>query len=99
MIRLRSNSASEARIEIISLPWAVSVLAQASAKDLKVAPASPICARTLSRSRVDLASLSSRVTTKVSPGPRGLQRTHQRRSICLGATDLLAEYLLTPGSM
>jgi hypothetical protein len=56
-----SNSANPARIVIINLPWAVVVSAQASANDLKPAPALDTVSKTLSRSLVDLAKRSRRV--------------------------------------
>src|SRR5215475_4981178 len=65
-----SNSASPPRTVIISLPWAVVVSAQASLRERKAAARSPICARLLSRSRVDLAKRSSLVTRSTSPAFR-----------------------------
>jgi hypothetical protein len=69
-IRCRSNVAKPARIVIISSPCGVVVSAQASARDLNLAPAFDTASKMLSRSRVDLAKRSRRVTSRTSPGPR-----------------------------
>jgi hypothetical protein len=53
----------------MSLPAGVVVSAQLSPNDLKLAPLSPIAARVLSKSRVDLAKRSSLQTTNTSPLP------------------------------
>jgi len=69
-ISSRSNSASPPSTVSISLPCAVVVSAHASASDLKPAPAFATASSTLSRSRVERASRSSRVTSNTSPAPR-----------------------------
>jgi hypothetical protein len=51
----------------MSRPWAVVVSAQLSRSDLKPAPFSATAPRIFKRSRVDRASLSSLVTTRISP--------------------------------
>ena len=51
-----------------SLPWADVVSHQASRNDLKPASCLAIASRTLSKSRVDRASRSSRTTVTTSPG-------------------------------
>jgi hypothetical protein len=70
LISSRSNSASPPSTVSINRPCGVVVSAQASANDLKPAPLSPAASSTLSRSRVEPASLSSRVTSRTSPGPK-----------------------------
>src|SRR5262249_25074979 len=66
-ISSRSNSARPPRTISNSLPCGVVVSAQASASDLKLAPALATAQRMLSKSLVDRASRSSRVTTSTSP--------------------------------
>src|SRR5262249_34128139 len=66
-ISSRSNSARPPRTVSNSLPCGVVVSAQASASDLKLAPALATASRMLSKSLVDRASRSSRVTTSRSP--------------------------------
>src|SRR5262249_51454702 len=56
MISSRSNSASPPSTVSMRRPCGVVVLAQASPRDLKPAPALPTAASTLSRSRVERAS-------------------------------------------
>jgi hypothetical protein len=51
----------------MSRPWAVVVSAQVSRSDLNPAPLSATAPRIFKRSRVDRASLSSLVTTRISP--------------------------------
>src|SRR5712691_2177152 len=81
-INSRSNSARPPSTVSISRPWALVVSAQASLRLLKPAPRSAIAAITLSRSRVDLASRSSRVTTSTSPGSsRPIAFTSSGRSV------------------
>ena len=63
----RSNSASPARTVSISRPCAVVVSAQESRSERKPAPRSAIAARVFSRSLVDRASRSKRVTRSTSP--------------------------------
>ena len=67
-ISSRSNSAKPPKIVSISRPWGVVVSHHASLSDLKPAPRSATAAKMLSRSRVDRASRSRRVTTSVSSG-------------------------------
>jgi hypothetical protein len=64
-----SNSAIPPSTVSISLPTADELLAQGSARDKKVAPLLAVAWMMLSRSAVDRANLSKRVTTKVSPDP------------------------------
>ena len=66
-IRSRSNSARPPRTVSISRPCEVVVSAQVSRSDLNPAPFSDTSPSTFNRSRVDLASRSSRVTTSTSP--------------------------------
>jgi len=81
-INSRSNSARPPSTVSIKRPWALVVSAQASLRLLKPAPRSAIAAITLSRSRVDLASRSSRVTTSTSPGSsRPIAFTSSGRSV------------------
>src|SRR6266566_4669799 len=81
-IKSRSNSASAPSTASIKLPCGVVVSAQLSLSDLKPAPRSAIATITLSRSRVDLASRSSRVTTSTSPGSsRPIAFTSSGRSV------------------
>jgi hypothetical protein len=65
-INSRSNSAKPPSTVSISRPCGVVVSAQASASDLKPAPFLAMVSSVLSRSRVDRASLSRRVTISVS---------------------------------
>ena len=67
LISSRSNSAKPPRTVSMSLPCAVVVLAQASARLLKLAPALATASSTLSKSLVLRASLSSLVTSSTSP--------------------------------
>ena len=67
-IRSLSNSATPESTVRISFPIAVDVLAQGSANDRKLASFAAVALMMLSRSRVDLARRSSRVTTNVSLG-------------------------------
>src|SRR6476619_6537294 len=69
-IRWRSNSASPPRTVSINRPCGVVVSAQGSPSDLKLAPASPIVARVLSKSLVERAKRSSFVTSTTSLGSR-----------------------------
>jgi hypothetical protein len=84
-ISSRSNSAKPPKTVNISRPCGVVVSAQASPNDLKPAPALAITSRILSRSRVDRANRSSRVTTRTSPRSRlkfgrpAALTPHQRR--------------------
>jgi hypothetical protein len=81
-INSRSNSAKPPSTVSISRPWALVVSAHASWRLLKPAPRAVIAAITLSRSRVDLASRSSRVTTSTSPGSsRPIAFTSSGRSV------------------
>jgi hypothetical protein len=66
-IKCLSNSANPGTVTI-SLPCALVVSHQGSPNDLKLAPASAIAARVLSKSRVERARRSSLQTTSVSPG-------------------------------
>jgi hypothetical protein len=66
----RSNSARPARTVSIRRPCALVVSAHVSRNDRKPAPLPPIAARVLRRSRIDLASRSSRVTRRTSPSLR-----------------------------
>jgi hypothetical protein len=72
-ISSRSNSARQPSTVSISRPCGVVVSAHVSLSDRKPAQLSVTAARTLSRSRVDRASLSSRVTTRTSPGSSRLR--------------------------
>jgi hypothetical protein len=92
----RSNSANPPRT-VTNRPWGVVVSAQASASDLKVAPASPTTANTFSRSLVDRASLSSRVTVNVSPGPSSARALASARLSVL-APLTFSEHSLTANS-
>lgn len=83
-IKLRSNSAKPASTVTISLPCGVVVSANGSASDLKPARALPMASRMLSRSRVDRASRSSRVTISVLPG------ASRRRTLASSARSVLA---------
>ena len=62
-ISSRSNSASPPRTVMIRRPWAFVVSAQASLRLRKLAPRSLMVLSRLSRSRVERASRSSRVTS------------------------------------
>src|SRR5262249_23238349 len=75
-IKCLSNSASPPNTVTISFPCALVVSHQGSPNDLNVAPASAIAAKLLSKSRVDLASLSSLQTTSVSPAANAAIATH-----------------------
>jgi DNA invertase Pin-like site-specific DNA recombinase len=59
----------DAQLTALKGAGAVDVSAQASARDLKEASALVMASRVLRRSLVERASLSSRVTSKQSPGP------------------------------
>jgi hypothetical protein len=74
------------------------VSAQVSASDLKLAPTSPICASTFSRSLVDLASLSKRVTIKVSPDPSAFNALASE-AVSLRAGLFLREHSLCASSL
>ena len=63
----RSNSASPPSTVSINRPCGVVVSAHVSANERNPAPAFAIVSTMLRRSRVDRASLSSRVTSRVSP--------------------------------
>src|SRR3984957_2497844 len=69
-INSRSNSARPPSTVSISLPCAVVVSAQVSRRDRKPAPLSATVPRVLSKSLVDLARRSRRVTTSTSSLPR-----------------------------
>jgi hypothetical protein len=69
-IKSLSNSATPDKTVSISLPIAVDVLAHGSARERKLASLAAVDFTMFSRSKVDLARRSSRVTTKVSPGPK-----------------------------
>src|SRR6516164_1487321 len=71
-ISSRSNSAKPARIVTIRRPCALVVSAQASCSDLKPAPRLAMSSRILSKSRVERAKRSSRVTISTSPMSRRL---------------------------
>jgi hypothetical protein len=78
-ISSRSNSANPPNTVSIKRPCAVVVSAHVSLRDLNPAPFSAIVPSRLSRSRVDRARRSSRVTTNTSP----FARTAIRRASCL----------------
>ncbi len=93
MISSRSNSASPPNTVSISLPCGVVVSAQVSFRELKPALRSPTAASTLSRSRVERASRSSRVTISTSPWSSRLRslassaRSKGRSSLRLSGVD------------
>jgi hypothetical protein len=67
-IRSRSNSAIPPSIVSISLPTADEVLAHGSANEMKLAFFDAVALTMFSKSLVDLAKRSNRVTTNVSSG-------------------------------
>ena len=74
-LRIAANPPST--VSINRPMWSGSVCPRITPSDLKLAPASPIAARVLSRSRVERAKRSSFVTTTVSPGSSDrIQRQH-----------------------
>jgi hypothetical protein len=66
-IRWRSNCANPASTVIISCPCGVVVSAHASSSERNLAPLRLMLSRMFSRSRVERANLSSRVTRSTSP--------------------------------
>ena len=81
-ISSRSNSASPPSTVSIKRPCGVVVSAHASPSERNPAPAFAIVSRMFKRSRMDRASRSSRVTSRVSPSPRARKaRANSRRSV------------------
>ena len=81
-ISSRSNSASPPSTVSINRPCGVVVSAHASPSERNPAPAFAIVSRMFKRSRVDRASRSSRVTSRVSPSRRARKaRANSRRSV------------------
>jgi hypothetical protein len=74
----------------MSLPCGVVVSAHASANDLKPAPALATSSSRLSRSLVERASRSSRVTISRSPGPSRFEHLGQLWPVTADAGNLLA---------
>ena len=81
-IKSRSNSAMPPRTVSISLPTGLEVFAQGSASDRKAACFALVALMMLSRSLVDLANRSNRVTIRVSPDSNAFKaRRSSRRSL------------------
>jgi len=96
-INSRSNSARPPQHRQPEPPVRGVVSAQLSLNDLNPAPLSATAPSTFSRSRVDRASQSRRVTTSMSPLPNRNDRPRQVLAVGLSAADLLLKDFCASG--